>query len=199
MRLINVHTLETRDFGARVPSYAILSYDWAQHHDNISSTDHLIADIYTDRGYILLQAFCDFIKASNQALAAELDWRRTDWCYINKSQVDDKTSLELPDGVARLYETCTCYVVYLRDAAYPDPMTVTDQADDKNVLRHGAVLQELTIPPSVVLCNIEWYVLPVTDPDDDCALMADITGVPAWRLQRRRSIQVVGNNGTASG
>ena len=77
MRLINVHTLELKEFTGTVPGYAILSHCWTD--DEVSYKDFR-KQRYSERslGLNKIRRFCDGVKSGAFDGDGAIDWAWVD-------------------------------------------------------------------------------------------------------------------------
>ncbi|KAI1268283.1 HET-domain-containing protein [Xylariaceae sp. FL1019] len=152
MWLINVKTLEMRDFVGEAPPYAILSHTWDE--EEVTFKEMLKGRGREKKGYRKIQLTCD------QAADDDLGWAWVDTCCIDK-----RSSAELSEAINsmfRWYEQSTVCYAYISDKTLP-----TDATRDcfEALLRRcrwatrGWTLQELLAPRNMVFYDSEWDVI----------------------------------------
>lgn len=169
MRLLNVHTLELRDFfDCNVPKYAILSHRWGKHEP--SSEEFRTGRAIKGPGYKKVVNLCLLLRArselkwSNQFKHDEWSRQKLDWCWVDTCCVDKHSSAELSESVNsawKWYSRAAICVVYLADVK-------TEGKTSKQVLEafcssswwtRGWTLPELLAPQRLLLVDADWRVL----------------------------------------
>lgn len=149
MRLINVETLELREFTAP-PRYAILSHRWA--NEELTFKDyHKLHELNT-AGVEKIKRFCAFVRAfkvpayhieSDERLEAEkvLEWAWIDTCCIDKS-----SSSELSEAINSMwawYRNAEYCVAYLNDVQnFSDRCVTPDEAQSSSPAAAGSLLDD---------------------------------------------------------
>lgn len=164
-RLINIHTLELKEFGSAVPDYAILSHRWTACETTFEDCQRI------DTGR-KVRDFCYFVRRRE---VAGLHWAWVDTCCINKS-----SSAELSEAInsmAAWYKNAAFCVAYLHD--------VVNWATDfrhSEWFQRGWTLQELLFSEELVFCNRDW--IPFArigagwgSSAADARLVSEITGI----------------------
>ncbi|KAK4948490.1 hypothetical protein LTR10_013024 [Elasticomyces elasticus] len=183
MRLLNIWTLQFRDFGDdELPPYAIASHRW-------ESSESTYKDVQQQRhvtkpGFLKIKGFCELVKRLNpltstsQALG-DLGMRwRCDWLWIDTVCINKKDGAELSEAINSMFRwyggAAVCY-------AYPSDVTWSESTtlDLMHSQWHGRgwTLQELigahvyplvlelqvlilsTAPRTVVFLAENWMVL----------------------------------------
>ena len=114
MRLINVDTLEMKEFTGKRPAYVILSHCWGD--DEIKYKDYVKGRNTESAGYRKVRAFCKFVKSEfriRYTARAAMEWMWIDTCCIDK-----RSSAELSEAINSMwkwYKRSACCVVYLAD------------------------------------------------------------------------------------
>lgn len=97
MRLINVHTLEFKEFTGTIPGYAILSHCWTD--DEVTYKEFRKKEKLESEGFKKIKSFCDGIKNSAFRIGKiPADWVWVDTCCINKN-----SSAELSEAINSMY------------------------------------------------------------------------------------------------
>ena len=95
MRLLNVHTLELKDFtGREVPDYSILSHRWGK--DEVSYKEFRKRLNQDSAGYQKIVDFCAFISRryeKHSTIGTDSTTERIDWAWIDtcKSELPERT------------------------------------------------------------------------------------------------------------
>jgi hypothetical protein len=153
MRLLNVSTLQLKEFIGQVPPYAILSHTWSEEEVLYCDIGALTAQ--SKEGYPKLVGCCS--KAAEDGF----EWVWVDTCCIDKS-----SSAELSEAINSMYKwyqkATVCYA-YLQDVTIEtctstDIFPITEFGRSRWFTR-GWTLQELIAPQVVELCSKEWTVI----------------------------------------
>lgn len=173
MRLINVHTLEFREFlDGRIPRYCILSHRWGD--DEVTYKEFRKGLRKDSAGYRKIADFCKFVRHTSildmGTLKREafldpelLDYStpvliQIDWIWVDTCCIDKRSSAELSEAINSMfkwYERATHCVAYLADVPDIDPASLIYSS----WFRRGWTLQELLAPKQLVVCNEKWQVV----------------------------------------
>jgi hypothetical protein len=148
MRLINVHTLEPKEFfGAALPHYAILSHRWEQ--EEVTFQDLTSGKGKDMIGWKKIQGCCELAMDDN------LEWAWIDSCCIDKT-----SSAELSEAINSMFrwyrDAEICYA-YLSDVSAP--LTKSDNMDAFRFSKwftRGWTLQELLAPDELTFFDKDW-------------------------------------------
>lgn len=163
MRLINVHTLEMREFVADIPEYIILSHRWTD--DEIDFKDFKKGRRTDSTGYAKVQAFCNFVKLSREYVGEGYFVPEADWIWIDTCCIDKRSSAELSEAINSMYNwyaNTKCCVVYLNDVgcSVDEHGVLSEEAygqiERSEWFTRGWTLQELLAPYSICFCNDHW-------------------------------------------
>ncbi|KAL5613737.1 hypothetical protein FOVSG1_002800 [Fusarium oxysporum f. sp. vasinfectum] len=153
MRLLNVSTLQLKEFIGQVPPYAILSHTWTE--EEVLYSDIGTPTSSSKQGYPKLVGCC------RKAAQDGFEWAWIDTCCIDKS-----SSAELSEAINSMYKwyqkATVCYA-YLQDVT-TETSTITDvfhitEFGRSRWFTRGWTLQELIAPQIVELCSKEWTVI----------------------------------------
>ncbi|KAI1391995.1 HET-domain-containing protein [Hypoxylon trugodes] len=183
MRLINVDTLELREFqGQNIPKYAILSHTWGD--DEVSLRDWEAGRAPSKQGYDKIRYTCD------QAREDKLQWAWVDTCCIDKA-----SSAELSEAINSMYRwyenSVACYA-YLSDVDYKDefPYAASNEnSDERQISRwftRAWTLQELIAPSNVIFYNRNWSVSWRRNDLEVASIVSRVTRIPKNVIQHER-------------
>lgn len=180
MRLLNIHTLEFREYHSDAPRYAIASHRW------IAGSEATYKDVRRRRntdqsGHRKVIAFATYVKEH----IANVDWLWIDTCCI-----DEKSSQEVSEAINsmfRWYSNAEVCLAYLAD------VDSIDQFARSEWWTRGWTLQELLAPPAVVFLTKDWKICG-NKGGDRCrvaldvgcpleALIASLTNIPIHVLR----------------
>ncbi|KAI8625583.1 HET-domain-containing protein [Xylariaceae sp. FL1651] len=182
MRLIDVQTLELKEFFDAVPLYAILSHTWGA--EEVTFQDYLLAtDPNTNANtssHIKRKAgFAKIIGACKRARADGLQYV---WCDTNC--IDKRSSAELSEAINSMYawyrDSVICYA-YLADV---DETSMTFAKS--RWFSRGWTLQELLAPSKVLFFDKRWAVL--GDREALATVISDATRIHIGALRDRDTI-----------
>lgn len=124
MRLINIHSLEIKDFLdlTQVPPYAILSHRWTD--DEITYKDFAKGRRKSSAGFRKIEQFCHWVKKEQPKVQGWLEQagppQRVQWIWVDTACIDQRSSAELSEAINSMYhwyrEAAFC-VAYLADIA----------------------------------------------------------------------------------
>lgn len=148
MRLINVHTLELKDFfGADLPHYAILSHRWEQEEVTFQ-------DLTSGKGKAMT-GWKKIVGCCGLAMDDNLEWAWIDSCCIDKT-----SSAELSEAINSMFrwyrDAEICYA-YLSDVS--GPLTNSENMDAFRFSKwftRGWTLQELLAPDELTFFDKNW-------------------------------------------
>ncbi|WPB06452.1 uncharacterized protein RHO25_011109 [Cercospora beticola] len=165
MRLLNVSTLELKEFGeSSIPPYYIASHRWTS--DETTYKDVKKRRNTTSTGHRKLQSFCDFIQRTNvpttRAMTTLGIERSCQWLWIDTACMDKSSSADLSECINSMFhyyaDSQICYA-YLHDVG---PLKNHESAIMDFVqsewFRRGWTLQELLAPRKVVFLNRDWEI-----------------------------------------
>ncbi|KAK6436253.1 hypothetical protein LTR95_007555 [Oleoguttula sp. CCFEE 5521] len=198
MRLLNIHTLELKDFviDSDRPPYAIASHRWGAEEITYKDLVDNRARCQIKAGYRKLQGFCAITRRWNQYVqepTLQCEWVWVDTCCINKSE-----SAEVSEAINSMfawYSTAVVCWAYLEDVFG----TATAELQGSVWFKRGWTLQELLAPRTVIFLSHHWHMLghkcwlhPSVLAGDQCCLpapvlnrdLAVITGIPEEVLYR---------------
>ncbi|KAI0166070.1 HET-domain-containing protein [Xylariaceae sp. FL1272] len=152
MWLVDVKTLEMRDFVGEAPPYAILSHTWDD--DEVTFKEMSKGRGRDKKGFRKIQLTCD--QAADDGLG---------WAWIDTCCIDKRSSAELSEAINsmfRWYEQSTVCYAYISDRTLPSDAT---RDGFETLLRRcrwvtrGWTLQELLAPRNMVFYDSEWEVI----------------------------------------
>lgn len=140
MRLINVYSLELKEFVTNIPRYAILTHRWSD--DEITLKEYR-KNLRLERnqrvgsiGYKKVEQFCEFVRTlwrdgplaslfqtSLQTTEVKL-LRPVEWVWIDTVCIDKHSSAELSEAINSMYEwyyNAAVCVAYLADVPRRNP------------------------------------------------------------------------------
>lgn len=114
MRLLNIYTLNFREFSARVPPYYILSHRWGE--EEVSYEEFSRHTPLEKEGYRKIVALCKFIRERQQRARRSDVFRPkpgqrratdqggapipgTDWVWVDTCCIDKRSSAELSEAI----------------------------------------------------------------------------------------------------
>jgi hypothetical protein len=162
MRLLNVETLELREFfEAEVPPYGILSHRWGK--DEVSYQMFMQGKTKTGASYRKIRGLCKFVRERKIWRFSEgvsLQWVWVDTCCIDKT-----SSAELSEAINSMYSwysnAAECYI-YMQDVPSltgHSERQVAEAFDGSEWFKRGWTLQELLAPELKLFCNSKWEIL----------------------------------------
>jgi hypothetical protein len=167
MRLINVHTLELKEFfGAHVPHYAILSHRWE--NDEVT-----FQDLTSGMGRNML-GWKKIVGCCELALHEGLEWAWIDSCCIDKTSSSELS--EAINSMFRWYRDAEICYVYLSDASGP-----LEEASNMDAFRfskwftRGWTLQELLAPDELKFFDKDW--VHIGTKDELLETISSVTGI----------------------
>ncbi|KAF2167490.1 hypothetical protein M409DRAFT_66048 [Zasmidium cellare ATCC 36951] len=183
MRLINVHSLDTKDFSASWPEYAILSHRWED--DEISYQDYQDPSKRTGAGYRKIKDFCLLVQQADWAKGQAMR-RRIEWAWVDTCCIDKTSSAELSEAINSMwtwYQEAAVCVAYISDY---HPRT----------LRHcqwfsrGWTLQELLAPMHVLFYSQFWRLVGSRDElATKDSWLVEATGIEAVFLEKYTNVR----------
>lgn len=146
MRLLNVHTLQFREFYGDPEPYVVTSHRWSV--DNEAMLHDIQAGLRTNTtGYKKVQSFAKFVRDHFE----HVNWMWIDTCCIN--QASDREVSEAVNSMFRWYAQAEACLAYLADVNHTIPFTQSEW------FRRGWTLQELLAPQLVLFLNQEWRLI----------------------------------------
>jgi hypothetical protein len=115
MRLLNVHTLEFRDFHLdNTPPYVVTSHRWSL--DEASYKDILKQKNKDSRGYQKIKNFCSFAArlCRDEHTASEM----TKWIWIDTCCINQNSSAEVSESINSMwgwYRQASHCIAHLKD------------------------------------------------------------------------------------
>lgn len=187
MRLVNIHTLELKNF-TRPPPYFILSHRWS--NDEISYKEFLKKRNTASNGYAKVVGMCKFVKHLPEAKYSyntiKGSWepleREVEWVWVDTCCIDQRSSAELSEAINSMwkyYAEAQCCVAYLADVRSIDTardLVLTDFMKSEWFER-GWTLQELLAPRILVFCDYAWAIIGRRQNTDLVGLIGSITGI----------------------
>ncbi|KAF2170980.1 hypothetical protein M409DRAFT_63982 [Zasmidium cellare ATCC 36951] len=170
MRLLNIRTLELREFRVGgLPKYVIASHRWitdqeAKYKDvqERQNTDTL--------GYLKVKGFAQYVQNN----IPEVGWLWIDTCCIDKSSSQEVS--EAINSMFRWYSEAEVCLAYLSDV---DTLDVEDFILSEWFTR-GWTLQELLAPSMVVFLAKDWRII-----DFEQSRSLDVDEKIAWTSGRK--------------
>jgi hypothetical protein len=168
MRLINVYTLELRDFVQDVPEYVTASHRWKEGEE--ANMHDVRNKVNTDKsGYQKMEGFARFIR--EQLQAEGIEWLWIDTCCIDQSNPAEVT--EAVNSMFCWYSNAALCVAYLADVDEATEQSTLGKrhADGQRKVdsprtfeacewfRRGWTLQELLAPSLVIFLSSTWEVI----------------------------------------
>ena len=166
MRLLNIHTLELREFfGVKIPSYAILSHRWGEDEVSYQIFSKRHKEKHQDylrnsTGYQKILDFCKHIDEHKNDYPSLDPYHpqptpgpAVEWVWIDTCCIDKSSSAELTEAINSMfswYQNARICVVYLADASD------LEDFDESDWFNRGWTLQELLAPPQVTFVNHVW-------------------------------------------
>ncbi|KAK4500834.1 hypothetical protein PRZ48_009026 [Zasmidium cellare] len=190
MRLINVHTLDTKDFSASWPEYAILSHRWED--EEISYQDYQDPAKRVGPGYRKIADFCLLVQqadwAKGQATRRGIHWAWVDTCCIDKT-----SSAELSEAINSMwtwYQEAAVCVAYISDCEVSDSRARTLRSLRASPwFRRGWTLQELLAPKEVFVYAQNWQCLGQRNTTADLRRAINLaTAIEEGYLQGRKHV-----------
>ncbi|KAI0509007.1 HET-domain-containing protein [Xylaria bambusicola] len=163
MRLIDVKTLELKEFHHKVPPYAILSHTWGD--QEVTFQEYLLATNNSSSSHTYIRSrpsdikrkagFAKILGACSRASADRLGYL---WCDTNC--IDKTSSAELSEAINSMYawyhDSAVCYA-YLSDVGDFDRAgRGADEFRKSRWFTRGWTLQELLAPKEVIFFNANW-------------------------------------------
>lgn len=146
MRLLNVHTLELKDFLSDAPHYVVASHRWTL------GSEATIQDVKnkenTDKsGYQKIEGFARYTREHID----NIDWIWIDTCCVNQDSSQEVT--EAVNSMFRWYSEAELCLAYLADVVSAENK---DEFKNSSWFRRGWTLQELLAPSLVVFLSQGW-------------------------------------------
>ncbi|KAI0467953.1 HET-domain-containing protein [Xylaria cf. heliscus] len=165
MRLIDVDTLELKEFFHNLPPYAILSHTWGG--DEVTFQEYLIATGPDAKRHTHITRKAGFPKIVGACRRAQVDGLQYLWCDTNC--IDKTSSAELSEAINSMYawyrDSVVCYA-YLEDVDLGVRVHVGQGSranlgpfENSRWFTRGWTLQELLAPKRVVFFDRMWKVL----------------------------------------
>jgi hypothetical protein len=167
MRLINIHTLQFKNFTHEPPPYAIASHRWCAHETTYQDVrDGRKVD---SAGFKKVKNFGKAVLSVNETVQSSFAWAamgfqlKCDWLWIDTACIDRKDLSELSESINSMFRwyrsAAVCYA-YLADVG---PMSFQYGAMmdfmRSEWFERGWTLQELLAPGVVVFLAKDWSVI----------------------------------------
>ena len=180
MRLINVTTLELREFiGRNVPEYAILSHTWEDGEVSLQDMQNL-------QRAREKPGFRKILFCCQQAARDSWEWAWVDTCCIDKT-----SSAELSEAINSMYRwysrAMVCYA-YLSDVQSYQAFS-TSGKDKVRWLERGWTLRELIAPFKICFYTSDWQYIGTKK--EFGTLISSWTGIDPQVLDHSISIKSV--------
>ncbi|KAF2967668.1 hypothetical protein GQX73_g5901 [Xylaria multiplex] len=157
MRLIDIKTLQFKEFHHKFPPYAILSHTWGS--EEVTYQEYLLATGPDASRHSHIKRKQGFLKILGACKRAERDGLGYLWCDTNC--IDKSSSAELTEAINSMYawyrDSTVCYAL-LMDVGINDSRDPVTFAKSKWFTR-GWTLQELLAPKKVVFFDGHWNIL----------------------------------------
>ncbi|KAK4618070.1 Vegetative incompatibility protein HET-E-1 [Fulvia fulva] len=207
MRLLNVNTLQLKEFAEREqPPYVITSHRWG--NDEATYKDVRKGHSQDTAGFKKIQAFCAYTKK----FLIKADEPSIEWIWIDTCCIDKSSSAELAEAINSMfqwYAEAELCLAFLHDVKHENPrpgyhheqapFTGMSAAQRRSVehsvwFTRGWTLQELLAPTVVFFVDETWRFLGYKGSKTEPILLAsggsnindlisDITGVPCDILE----------------
>jgi hypothetical protein len=181
MRLIDVNTLELKEFFHNIPPYAILSHTWGS--DEVTFQNYLIAtDPHPESHAHVIRRSAGFGKIMSACKRARADGLQYVWCDTNC--IDKRSSAELSEAINSMYawyrDSVVCYAYLVDVDETPDAFV------NSRWFKRGWTLQELLAPSKVIFFDKRWAVL--GDRKDLANLISKVACIHIGALQDRNNV-----------
>ena len=163
MRLLNVKTVELKEFHAAVPPYATLSHTWGDKEVAFESLQAAAPNIrrLVNSGVVTgqINGISKIAGCCLQAIDYKLPYIWVDTCCIDK-----KSSTELSEAINSMFnwyaESAICFA-HLADvtSTTPTKTALHDQVRCSRWFTRGWTLQELLAPKKVVFYDRDWIAI----------------------------------------
>ena len=172
MRLLNVRSLEFKDFHRDVPKYVTTSHRWS------AGNEAMISDIKsmhnTDKsGYKKVEGFARCVREH----IGYVDWLWIDTCCVNQNSSQEVN--EAVNSMFRWYSDAEVCLAYLADVGDAKGM---DQFRRSEWFRRGWTLQELIAPSFVVFLSKDWQVIGCKGKDKNTK--SELKGLKGFALEQ---------------
>ncbi|KAH8163773.1 hypothetical protein CIB48_g4466 [Xylaria polymorpha] len=192
MRLIDVQTLELKEFFHDIPPYAILSHTWG--HEEVTFREYIAATGPDAKDHAHVTRKGGFPKILDACKRAHADKLQYLWCDTNC--INKRSSAELSEAINSMYawyrDSAVCYA-YLEDVDMGVPAQVEHGGGAKSVpfeksrwFTRGWTLQELLAPEKVVFFDRKWKVM--GDRKDLAESISKITRIHIGALHDRNTV-----------
>ena len=171
MRLLNVHTLEFREFfESDRPPYCILSHRWGK--DELTYKQFRKGVDLQGPGYDKIVNFCSFIRARKLrapfydawGLLAGRSHHFVEWIWIDAICIDKRSSAELSEAINSMYkwyeQAVECHVFLADvDVSSSSQGAVLRQLSNSSWFSRGWTLQELLAPLLCIFVDHSWKII----------------------------------------
>ncbi|KAF6822623.1 vegetative incompatibility protein HET-E-1 [Colletotrichum musicola] len=152
MRLINVESLKLHEFfGARIPSYAILSHTWEIEEATFQERESNTRAAQRKAGHRKVTKACFMAKTQGY-----------EWLWVDTNCIDKNSSAELSEAINSMFawyanaEICFAYLADVPTGKLDNLGQVAVQVRASRWFTRGWTLQELLAPKTVVFCAADW-------------------------------------------
>ncbi|KAI0427136.1 HET-domain-containing protein [Xylaria sp. FL1042] len=185
MRLIDVKTLQLKEFHHNIPPYAILSHTWGS--EEVTFQEYLLTTSSDVKDYSGPKRK-GLSKIINACGRARLDGLAYLWCDTNC--IDKSSSAELTEAINSMYawyrDAAICYA-YLEDVFFnPDIDKFNDEVKKSRWFTRGWTLQELLAPEKVLFFRNDW--IPIANRQQLADVIHEVTRIHVGALQDRNTI-----------
>jgi len=188
MRLIDVHTLELKEFFSNIPPYAILSHTWG--NEEVTFQEYLLATSPQLHSHSHSQAQAQeikrkagFSKILGACSRAKQDRLQYLWCDTNC--IDKRSSAELSEAINSMYawyrDSVVCYA-YLADVDHNDNGSFAKS----RWFTRGWTLQELLAPSKIVFFDMRWVFL--GDRKELASVICEVARIHIGALHDRNTV-----------
>ncbi|KAI0968578.1 HET-domain-containing protein [Xylaria arbuscula] len=189
MRLIDVKTLELKEFHHGIRPYAILSHTWGG--EEVTYHDYLLATgasacPRTNSRIDVIKRKAGFTKIVGACRRAQADGLAYLWCDTNC--IDKSSSAELTEAINSMYawyrDSRVCYA-YLADVHTVIPGLLEEFKSSRWFTR-GWTLQELLAPQKLIFFTASWTV--IENRDQLSGVICEVTRIHVGALRDRNTI-----------
>ncbi|KAI0905047.1 HET-domain-containing protein [Ustulina deusta] len=191
MRLIDVKTLQLKEFHHNIPPYAILSHTWGS--EEVTFQDYLlVTDAYSNPNMNArihtIKRKAGFTKIIGACKRAHADGLAYLWCDTNC--IDKSSSAELSEAINSMYawyrDSVVCYA-YLSDVrSHPGAPGLLEDVKKSRWFTRGWTLQELLSPEKVLFFTASWVV--IADRQQLAETIREVTRIHIGALRDRNAI-----------
>lgn len=180
MRLIDVKTLELKEFFHNIPPYAILSHTWGD--EEVTFQEYLLATGHDAKRHANIKRKAGFSKILGACKRAQADKLAYVWCDTNC--IDKTSSAELSEAInsmyAWYYNSVICYAFLADVDGKPGSF------EKSRWFTRGWTLQELLAPKKVVFHDRAWLAL--GDRNSLAGAISQVTRIHVGALYNRDTV-----------